>query len=80
MGLLYRTVQLELRLVSYAEADELILDGIGKPERERWRIAPQEGRNLIGGVVFLERSERVPRFRWMRRRGTRRPENGVNPA
>jgi hypothetical protein len=52
--------RLELRAVSYAVADRLILESVGKPESETWVLAfPEEDYNRVFGLVFLERRERI---------------------
>ena len=42
--------RLELRYLSYAEADRLI-----RETRGAWTIAPEEDRNRVLGMVYLER-------------------------
>jgi hypothetical protein len=42
--------RLELKFVSYAEADRLIRDTNGA-----WSIAPEEDNNKTPGMVFIER-------------------------
>lgn len=51
--------RLELRTVGYAEADKLIRESAGKPECDRWDIAPEEDGNWAIGVVYLERKVRI---------------------
>lgn len=52
--------RLELRVVSYPEADQLIRNSEGQPEAEQWVIAREEDKNRAYGVcVFLERRRRI---------------------
>ena len=45
---------------TYAEGDRLIRESMGKSERERWQLAiPEEDRNSVFGVVWLEQKERI---------------------
>ena len=52
--------RLEYRSFSYAEADRLIRENEGKPERDQWVLAEEEDWNRLAGVVVcLERRERI---------------------
>jgi len=51
--------RLELKCLSYPEADKLIRANEGKPEREQWVIAKEEDMNKSIGMVWLERKERI---------------------
>jgi hypothetical protein len=51
--------RLELRCVTYAQGDNMIRENAGKPERHQWTIAKEEDRNIVVGIVYLERRERI---------------------
>lgn len=51
--------RLELRLVSYEEADRMIRQNEGKSESEQWVLAHEEARNRIPLMVYLERREKI---------------------
>ena len=52
--------RLEIRCVTYQEGDRLIRDSVGKPEDQRWELAlPEEDKNKVIGVVYLERRVRI---------------------
>lgn len=63
-GLYYRVFKkyrrLEIKCCTYATGDILIRQNVGKPECEQWVLAiPEEDRNRVIGVVYLERRERI---------------------
>lgn len=49
----------EVGCFNYSDADKLIRESVGKPENEQWVIAPEEDRNRVVGIVYLESRERV---------------------
>ena len=52
-------VRLELRFVSYGEADRLIRETADLPEDQQWVIAREEDHNRIIGKAFIERRIRI---------------------
>ena len=59
-GIFKRYRRLETRFASYSEADGLIRQNGGKPEREQWVLAlPEEDNNRVIGRVFIARQERI---------------------
>lgn len=52
--------RLDLRFVTYREADDLIRESHGKSESLQWIIASkEEDRNHMIGMVYIERRERI---------------------
>lgn len=51
--------RLELRRVSYAEGNTLLLISENLPEPQRWQLAEEENYNINPGTVWLERRERI---------------------
>lgn len=52
--------RLELKLVSYPEADKMLKATWNKPEAERWVLATkEEDTNKMYGMVYLERKIRI---------------------
>ncbi len=54
--------RLEIKMFTYAQADDLLDANEGKPESEQWRLAPEEDDNhpdVAGWIVLLERRERI---------------------
>lgn len=52
-------MRLELRFISYGEADRLIRESANLPEDQRWEIAREEDHNRLIGKVFIERRVRI---------------------
>lgn len=51
--------RIELNCFTYSNADKLIRENEGKPEKDQWVIAREEDKNYFYGMVWLERKERI---------------------
>jgi hypothetical protein len=51
--------RLELKFVTWHEADALIRQNSKEPPPLRWEIAPEEDHNRRIGFVYIERKERI---------------------
>lgn len=53
-----RYERVELKFVTYKEADKLLKESKGKHEEEVWVLAKEEDSNKVYGMVYLERRKR----------------------
>lgn len=64
LRLVPRYRRLELRKITYTEANKLICETGDLPERDQWHIAKEEDNNRDYRQVYLERRERITRDNW----------------
>jgi antitoxin component YwqK of YwqJK toxin-antitoxin module len=50
--------RIEMKFVTYAEADKLMRKVILSPTDE-WHLAKEEDKNSVTGMVYIERKERI---------------------
>jgi hypothetical protein len=51
--------EIEVKLLPYNEANELLKQNGGKMEDQQWGLAKAEDTNIAYGYVFLARRERI---------------------